>query len=184
MCDLPTPPIDPLIEDCIKNRNYKVMLKQVSSHKVVKRTSKNTSPDCAVRSIQRLTNSNHFDNETIYKKYVQWLPSKFKYLIKAHESRGVICFYFSALTTPLLILKKVDENENIDRVKFHIIGGLLTKTTDTGWLEFRQVAGESFTLASIHGFIPSLPWYIYKYTQAPLHEFVMKKFGESLSLKA
>lgn len=181
MVDLPTPPIDPLIEDVIRYRSYKEMLKKVSPNKTEKKHSKHKTSDNTVRSIQRLPNPNHLDNETIYRKYVSWLPTNFKYFIKIKEPDEFIIFYFLFLKKPLLILKRIKEKENIDRVKFHIAGGILTRPTNTGSLEFRQVAGGKYTLASIHGYVPSLPWYIYIFTQAPLHKHVMKKFGKFLA---
>jgi hypothetical protein len=57
---------------------------------------------------------------------------------------------------------------------------LLSKTTTTGWLEFRQVAHRRYTLAAIHGFVPALPWLLYILTQAPLHAWVMHAFGRHL----
>ena len=84
---------------------------------------------------------------------------------------------------PLLILEKEDSIKYLDRSKFKIIGGLLSKKDGGGWLEFRIVSNKKYALASINEFVPSLPWYIYKYTQAPLHAFIMKKFGESLRNK-
>jgi hypothetical protein len=35
-------------------------------------------------------------------------------------------------------------------------------------------------IAGIHEYVPSLPWYIYKYTQAKLHLIVMKRFEKFL----
>ena len=183
MCDLPWPPIEPLIFDCIKYKNYREMLKVINPKKLPRNRSKAAVVEKAVRSIQRLPNIYHLSNETILIKYVQWLPLEFKYLIKAFLTNDGVCFNFLGFKKPLLILKKIEEIESVDRLKFHITGGLLSKTTDTGWLEFRQISGGEFTLASIHGFIPSLPWYIYKYTQAPMHEYVMKKFGDFISRK-
>lgn len=181
LCDLPQPPVNPLIEDVIKYRTYKDMLKHVSFSKVVREKSTRAKSGNTVRSIQRLSNPNHFNSEIISKKYISWLPSHFKYFIKVKEEKGTIQFCFFNFLKPLLILKKIEEHKNIDRVKFHIIGGSLSQTTDTGWLEFRQISDGKFTLSSIHGFVPSLPWYIYKITQAPLHKHVMKSFSKYLS---
>ena len=77
--------------------------------------------------------------------------------------------------------KMSKEDEDLERVKFHIVGGLLTKTTDTGWLEFRKISGGHYTMASINNFIPSLPWYIYKFSQAQVHLNVMNEFTKYLN---
>jgi hypothetical protein len=83
--------------------------------------------------------------------------------------------------TPLLVLELIDQGADRSRDKFHIVDGLLTRTTDTGWLEFRQIAGRRYTLAAIHEFVPSLPWLVYVFTQAPVHAQVMRSFGRHLA---
>ena len=107
-----------------------------------------------------------------------------KNLIQAKWQGEYLNFSVLGLSKPLLVLEKQQENEDLERVKFHIVGGLLTKTKDTGWLEFRKVSGGKYTLASINNFVPSLPWYIYKYSQAAVHLRVMKNFGEYLGEKS
>lgn len=181
ICDLPKSSIHPLLEDTIQYRTYQDMLKQVSKEKVQRAKGKKKPTDKSVRSIQRLPNPHHFNNELISKKYVSWLPKRFRFFITVKEAGDLVTFHFFHFKTPLLTLKKIVEDEEIDRVKFHIVGGLLTLTTDTGWLEFRQVAKGKFTLSSIHEFFPALPWYIYKVTQAPIHAWVMKSFGKYLA---
>lgn len=181
ICDLPKSSIHPLLENTIQYRTYQDMLKQVSKKKVQRSKGKKKPTDKSVRSIQRLPNPHHFDNELIAKKYVSWLPKRFRFFITVKEAGDLVTFHLFHFKSPLLTLKKIVEDEEIDRVKFHIVGGLLTLTSDTGWLEFRQVAKGKFTLSSIHEFFPALPWYIYKVTQAPIHAWVMKSFGKYLA---
>jgi nucleoside-diphosphate-sugar epimerase len=184
ICDLPRSSIHALLQDTIKHKTYQDMLKQVSKDKL-KRSRKKKKPTVkSVRSIQRLPNPHHFDNESISKKYVSWLPRRFRFFITVRESGDMVTFHLFHFKAPLLTLKRIAEDEEIDRVKFHIVGGLLTLTTDTGWLEFRQVARGKFTLSSIHEFFPALPWYIYKVTQAPIHAWVMKSFGKYLARRS
>jgi len=180
ICDLPRTQVHPLLEDTVTHRTYQSMLVEVSKEKVIKRKGKKKPTDKSVRSIQRLPNPHHYKNEIISKKYVTWLPKKFKFFITVKERGDIVTFHLMNLNSPLLILKKIKKKDELDRVKFHIKGGLLSKTGDTGWLEFRQVANGRFTLSSIHEFFPSLPWYIYKFTQAPVHAWVMKSFGNYL----
>ena len=98
---------------------------------------------------------------------------------KTEKHSGLIlhlCYVHSIVSQHLPILQQ----ENGPDYVVHIVGGLLTKSKNSGWLEFRRVAGGKYTLASINEFIPSLPWYFYKFTQAPIHAAVMKSFGEYL----
>ncbi|MNW35612.1 hypothetical protein D3C74_126110 [compost metagenome] len=38
-----------------------------------------------------------------------------------------------------------------------------------GRLEFLQIPGTNVCVVAIHDYVPSLPWFIYKYTQAKVH---------------
>lgn len=183
VCDLPTSNPDPLIEDCIRFKKYSEMLEVIKKEKHTRTSRIVNNNEKSVRSIQRLANPNHFTNKEISQKYVSWLPKKFRFLINVKEEGSIITFHFLTLKDPLLELQRVDETESVDRVKFHIIGGVLSQTKDTGWLEFRQVSNGKYTLSSIHEFYPSLPWYIYKFSQAPVHAWVMHSFGQYLSKK-
>lgn len=182
MCDLARSSIDPLIAPLIQHKRYRDMLHKVSGHKFKRQKTRHRSlQGHSVRSIQRLPNPHRFKNEEISQKYINWLPTYMRYWIRAKSDRDAVSFYAIGLPRPLLKLKRIPEQENIDRVKFNIVGGLLAKTTDTGWLEFRQIANGKYTLSSIHDFIPALPWFIYKYIQAPIHAAVMRAFSRFLS---
>ena len=82
----------------------------------------------------------------------------------------------------LLTLVFSPERSTPDRQLLYITGGLLAKK-DQGRarLEFRETTCGKYFLAAIHEYRPSLPWYIYQYTQALFHLWVMKKFGNYLN---
>jgi hypothetical protein len=50
-----------------------------------------------------------------------------------------------------------------------------------GRLEFRTSRQEGFVVAAIYDFCPRLPWWIYRLTQAPVHLWVMRRFGAFLA---
>jgi hypothetical protein len=114
---------------------------------------------------------------------MRWLPKFFRTLVRVARVPDSSRVTFSAWALPwaLLVLDRIDPGNDPSRVKFHIVGGILSKTTTTGWLEFRQVALGRFTLAAIHGFVPALPWPIYLASQAPIHAWVMHAFGRHLA---
>jgi hypothetical protein len=135
-----------------------------------------------VRSIQRLPAVPNHDAQFISNEYMNWLPRFFRAVIRVQRVPGTprILFCLALLARPLLVLEFIDQGADNARAKFHIVGGLLTKTTNTGWLEFRQVAHRRYTLAAIHEFVPALPWLIYIFSQAPVHAWVMRRFGRHL----
>ena len=132
-----------------------------------------------VRSHQRLPNPKNRDAYWIAGRYQQWLPRFFRYLIRATvDKQGVVSF--STLGLPLLKLQAIRDRSDEERQLMYIVGGYLVKRRDYGWLEFRSILGGKYVISAIHEFVPRLPWYIYILTQAPMHLWVMKRFGKYL----
>ncbi len=180
-CDLPSPNIPEEIDSLIKFRTFKEMLLEIPLERERKKKSSKKFESNTVRSIQRLPNPKGLDVHEVSEAYSFWLPRHMKNLIQVKGKGDFLYFKLLFLPWPLLTLHRQEDSEDLDRVKFHVVGGVLTKTKDTGWLEFRKVCGDKFTLASINNFVPSLPWYIYKYTQAFVHLRVMHAFGRYLN---
>lgn len=183
LCDLPQlkPPSE--IEKLIKYPKFSQMIVETLKRDVkvkIPKPKRKTKNEDSVRSIQRLPSVPQNCTE-IANEYMSWLPHFFPAFLSITTAQHKrIEIRFSFLEKPLLVLEHIAESIDIDREKFHIVGGLLTRTTNTGWLEFRQVEHKKYLLASIHEFVPRLPWYLYILTQAPLHKFTMKAFGHHL----
>lgn len=188
LCELPASEPDPLVRPHIRHHAFKAMAAETLARSrpgVARPLSKRRRTRAAnsVRSIQRLPPLPDRDCRWIAAEYMAWLPVLFRALIKVHSvpDTGRVEFLFAPLRLPLLVLQYVDGKGTDDRRKFHIVGGVLSRNTDTGWLEFRQIQHRRYTLAAIHEFIPSLPWPLYRVTQAPLHAWVMDRFGRHLA---
>ncbi|MEJ2541337.1 MAG: NAD(P)H-binding protein [Gemmatimonadota bacterium] len=179
-CDLPSPGIPEELSAHIQFRSFEDMLGEIPKAKFKKGRKGRSSKDTTVRSIHRRAEK-PLSEEEICEEYFHWLPEKLNGLLSAEREGDLIKFVVTGVGDPLLVLKLIKGEHNLDRVKFHIVGGLLTRTTDTGWLEFRSVAGGKYVLSSINEFMPSLPWYIYKLSQAPVHAWVMNEFSRHLA---
>jgi uncharacterized protein YbjT (DUF2867 family) len=185
-CDLPQPrPVEP-IASLITYQRFEDMLVET-----LKRTKPKSPPASraavvparSVRSIQRLPPLPARDARYISNEYMAWLPRFFRAIIRVKQVPGSsrVTFNVVGLPWPLLVLELIGEASDGARDKFHIVGGVLSKTTTTGWLEFRQVSLRRHTLAAIHGFEPALPWLVYRLSQAPAHAVVMYFFGRYLA---
>lgn len=131
-----------------------------------------------VRSVQRLPNPALMSASWVANIYPKWLTENFVVILTAEEEEDKVRFKF--LGTVLLELSFVADWSDEDRRHFFITGGFLAKRTTYGWLEFRSVLDNRFIIAAIHEFVPRLPWYLYRFSQAVLHLFVMKWFGRFL----
>ena len=129
-------------------------------------------------SVQRIANPSNRSMDFVSRIYPIWLKKRFADILKANYDGNFIKFSF--LMIPLLELKVIKSRSDDNRKLFYITGGWLVKRTSLGWLEFRSVLNNEYLIAGIHEYVPSLPWYIYKYTQAKLHLVVMKRFEKFL----
>jgi uncharacterized protein YbjT (DUF2867 family) len=142
--------------------------------------------DSRVRSVQRLPLPANRDAAWVADEYARWLPTFFRPFLRVDVDESKTCrFYFRPLRSPLLVLAFAPTRSSADRQLFRVTGGLLARrSTGAGRhqprLEFRSVLDRKWVLAAIHDFSPSLPWVIYKFTQALVHLWVMHAFGRHL----
>ena len=182
LCELPQGPPSKLISPLILNLSFSGMLEKIlkipgEQKKEVK--TKIIHPN-TVRSIQRLPSVPSMNCDEIAREFENWMPNTFWGLIKVHADEGFVKVSLRGVSRPLLILKPILSKPDQRRTKYHIVGGLLSKRSDCGWLEFRQIADKKFTLVSINEFVPTLPWYVYRFTQAVLHKWTMTSFAQHL----
>jgi uncharacterized protein YbjT (DUF2867 family) len=137
-------------------------------------------PERDVRSIQRLVLPPGRDAIWVADEYFNWLPHFFSTLIKVKVVGDLCTFYLIHEEIQILILKKNNERSTPDRQLLYVVGGLLSGKQDRGRLEFRVVLDRKYVMSALHEFRPSLPWWIYKFTQAIVHLIVMRAFGEHL----
>ena len=134
-----------------------------------------------VRSVQRIELIRDLDAEFIARQYLFWLPNFMYPIIKVRLSGNTAGFYFIGLKYPLLRLVRSEKRSYQFRQLFYIKGGLLAKKGGRGRLEFRVIDSPHVLISAIHDFKPAIPWLVYKYTQALVHLFVMKRFGRYIN---
>jgi uncharacterized protein YbjT (DUF2867 family) len=187
LCELPQEPPIELIAPLIHYRFFSSMLEiilKAPDHPLHKKRKAKLLHSNTVRSIQRLPSVPGMSCDKIALEYESWLPQAMLGLVRVQTdiNNGIVRFCLLGLSQPLLVLKHIRKaGEDMQRAKFHIVGGLLSKRSDCGWLEFRRIANEKFTLVSINEFVPTLPWYIYRFTQAIMHKRVMTAYANHLA---
>lgn len=133
-----------------------------------------------VRSVQRLPLSSGKDAVWVKNLYFHWLPRFLSFLIHVKQEKELIVFSVVGWNLRLLELRYDEGRSDRDSQLLYVVGGLLVHRENQGRLEFRVVLGRRHVIAAIHDFRPSLPWFIYKYTQALLHLYVMMAFKRFL----
>ncbi len=133
-----------------------------------------------VRSVQRLYLPKGKDAAWVKEEYLAWLPRELTPGLEVISDGDTTSILLRFFRLKLLVLKINFERSNRDRQLFYIIDGLLASGEKRGRLEFRVVLNRRFVLAAIHDYRPSLPWFIYKFTQAKVHLLVMRGFAKHL----
>ena len=166
------------LNDALKEALHEKPRKK-EKHKSIK---KYVPAERVVRSVQRLDLPTGKNADTMANEYFGWLPRFLNPFIKITTENNVIVFSLIFKNLKLLILEKSVERSTSDRQLFYILGGLLVSKNNNSRarLEFRDVLNGRLTIAAIHDFYPSLPWYIYVCTQAQLHLMVMYFFNRHL----
>ena len=134
-----------------------------------------------VRSVQRMTLPPAADARWAAAEYARWLPRAFRRLLRVKvDAAGTCSFSVPLLRAPLLVLTPA-EQRTPERQLFFVTGGLLTREDQRGRFELRQVLDGRTLLTAIHDYGPRLPWYLYRWTQARVHGWVMSAFRRHLA---
>ncbi|HAN31660.1 MAG TPA: NmrA family protein [Myxococcales bacterium] len=134
-----------------------------------------------VRSVQRMTLPKARDAAWALEAYIKWLPRALSGLLTVKLSDDdQVHFRLFGFGPPLLVLQPLRHRSDNSRQVLRVIGGLLAKETCRGRLEFRQVPDENTLIAAIHEYEPTLPWWLYRLTQAQFHRWVMSRFARYL----
>jgi len=140
--------------------------------------------DRRVRSVQRMVLPHEWDAPRVAQAYGDWLAKSFRGLLNVVETtEGRLQFFALGQSCLLLELEPTPfTRENRRRRAYYISGGVLNRPVDPpGRFEFRVFPEAGCLIASIHGFSPAFPWWIYTHTQAPIHLWVMRAFGRHLA---
>lgn len=136
-----------------------------------------------VQSVQRLCLPDEWTSRDVATAYLRWLPHFMRTWIYAKQEMNNVFFYFYFWRKPLLVLSLSVERSFLERQMFFITAGALVNVTTRGRLEFVEGVDKTFVIAAIHRFRPKLPWYIYRFTQAIVHVWVMRQFQKYLLYK-
>ncbi|MBP9707884.1 MAG: NAD(P)H-binding protein [Oligoflexales bacterium] len=131
-----------------------------------------------VRSVQRIPLAPGQNAEILAERYIRWLPFYLKPFLRVDLIKNSCEYRVRALNLKLLGLKKDLDISRPDRQLFRITEGALVAESDRGRFEFRESYNKKFLIVALHNFKPALPWAIYRFTQAILHQLVMYHFAK------
>ena len=153
--------------------------------------SPNNMPPTVI-SVQRLPLASCQLVSGIASEYAAWLPKFLSPILKIETTPGGQLQFFlqPALSFGpkwlLLELTYSESRSSRTRQLYYITGGLLVRRPQPnavaarGRLEFRAIPGAQQCLAAVLDFRPSLPWWLYRISQAQVHVLVMRFFKRHL----
>ncbi|MEK3724484.1 hypothetical protein [Paenibacillus sp. FSL H8-0034] len=159
---------------------YEEMLEQTAE---VKRLKRKHTIKSDVRSVQRILVPEGKNATWAAAHYLSWLSSFAKPLLRTViDDFGVCRVYIVFDRRPLLELTYSKQNSTASCAVYQITGGMFanTKESPQGRLEFMQIPGTQECIVAIHDYVPSLPWFLYSFTQAKVHIWVMYAFRKKL----
>ena len=138
-----------------------------------------------VRSVQRLPLPPGRDAKWVGAEYTGWLARLARGALRV-ESTGRRVTIGLAFGPPMLVLEAREATAGEDRCVLAVVGGALVAPSSRGdpRLEFRVTPDGAHVLAALQDYAPRLPWWIYSWTQAPLHTAVMGRYRAWLSRQA
>lgn len=134
-----------------------------------------------VLSVQRLTPKTGWTAGQTARAYFEWLPSA---VPGVSTVLGAEAYEIKAGGVGMLRLRRVAGQSTDDLEVLEVRDGSLVSDSSTGAFEFRLLGTPGVLMTTLRGFVPSMPWLLYRASQAPMHARVMRRFGAWLPTQA
>lgn len=187
------PLMDSLIHDMI--RNDENVVKDISIGKIdYKESVRNTLEEETktqkkgkssrkgdikdVRAISRVVLPKDVNMIQLAESYANFLNRITLNVVNSDFNEDNFTISVPCLNKDLLLLSKDFKASNNERILYRIVGGDFALDSDGGnaRLEFRRLPNSDACIIALQEYEPTLPWWVYKYTQAKVHKSVMNLF--------
>jgi uncharacterized protein YbjT (DUF2867 family) len=134
-------------------------------------------------SIQRLRLPQGRDAAWGGEEYSRWLQRIFSGLLRVERNGPLLELGIRGIRDPMLVLRRDESVSDPGRYVLRVIGGALSGTQPKGEprLEFRTASDGRHLLVALQDFEPRLPWWIYGWSQAPIHVAIMSAYRRFLA---
>lgn len=138
-----------------------------------------------VRSVHRMPLPYGWEINDAVVYYFNWLQETSGTLVQTKLLSDTFNVFFKHSEKPLLQLKEKKEIIDQDIIRFEISGGKLAvnRYRKNGTLEFRKIKETNEFMVHLYDYVPRLPWGVYYFSQAPIHNVTMKGFEVDCRIK-
>lgn len=194
------PLMDSLIHDMIKNDenivkdisigkiDYKESVRnaleeETKTQKKGKSSRKGDIKD--VRAISRVVLPKDVNMIQLAESYANFLNRITLNVVNSDFNEDNFTISVPCLNKELLLLSKDFKASNNERILYRIVGGDFALDSDGGnaRLEFRRLPNSDACIIALQEYEPTLPWWVYKYTQAKVHKSVMNLFKFKINIQ-
>lgn len=187
------PLMDSLIHDMIRNDenivkdisigkiDYKesvrnALVEETKTQKKGKSSRKGDIKD--VRAISRVVLPKDVNMIQLAESYANFLNRITLNVVNSDFNEDNFTISVPCLNKDLLLLSKDFKASNNERILYRIVGGDFALDSHGGnaRLEFRRLPNSDACIIALQEYEPTLPWWVYKYTQAKVHKSVMNLF--------
>ncbi|WP_017723076.1 NAD-dependent epimerase/dehydratase family protein [Staphylococcus xylosus] len=136
-----------------------------------------------VRAISRIVLPKDVNMIQLAESYANFLNRITLNVVNSDFNEDNFTISVPCLNKDLLLLSKDFKASNNERILYRIVGGDFALDSDGGnaRLEFRRLPNSDACIIALQEYEPTLPWWVYKYTQAKVHKSVMNLFKFKIS---
>ncbi|MGW7886375.1 NAD-dependent epimerase/dehydratase family protein [Staphylococcus xylosus] len=136
-----------------------------------------------VRAISRVVLPKDVNMIQLAESYANFLNRITLNVVNSDFNEDNFTISVPCLNKYLLLLRKDFKASNNERILYRIVGGDFAFDSDGGnaRLEFRRLPNSDACIIALQEYEPTLPWWVYKYTQAKVHKSVMNLFKFKIS---
>ncbi|MBE2249801.1 MAG: NAD-dependent epimerase/dehydratase family protein [Myxococcus sp.] len=131
-----------------------------------------------VLSVQRLSPRAGWTAGQTARAYFEWLPSAAP---GTSTVLGAEAYEVKAGGVSVLRLRRVAGQSTDDLEVLEVRDGSLVSDSSVGAFEFRLLSSPTALMTTLRGFVPAMPWLLYRASQAPIHARIMRRFGAWLA---
>lgn len=175
------PLMDSLIHDMI--RNDENIVKDISIGKIEYKESVRNALEEETKTQKKGKSSRKSDIKDVNmiqlaESYANFLNRITLNVVNSDFNEDNFTISVPCLNKDLLLLSKDFKASNNERILYRIVGGDFASDSDGGnaRLEFRRLPNSDACIIALQEYEPTLPWWVYKYTQAKVHKSVMNLF--------
>ncbi|MCD8909574.1 NAD-dependent epimerase/dehydratase family protein [Staphylococcus gallinarum] len=131
-----------------------------------------------VRAISRVVLPKDVNMIQLAESYANFLNRITLNVVNSDFNEDNFTISVPCLNKDLLLLSKDFKASSNERILYRIVGGDFALDSDGGnaRLEFRRLPNSDACIIALQEYEPTLPWWVYKYTQAKVHKSVMNLF--------